>query len=457
MKDRRRDIALFRYALIREAADPKVSPRVRGELVRALASREHLGPDGEPVRVSRRTLDRWIRAWREGGFEALMPLGRARAPLTPAAVLELAERVKKEAPRRTAAQVREILLRAGERAPSERTLQRHFARQGLNRVGRAAAPRIYGRFEAEGRNELWTGDALHGPVIRSRKAYLFCFIDDWSRTLVGYRWGLAEDTLRLEAALRAGLSSRGVPQAVYVDNGSAFSSRWLLRACAVLGIRLVHSRPGEPAGRGKIERAFRTIREQFLVELEHRGGARDLAECNRLFSAWAETVYHRRVHSETGEAPLERFLREGPPSSPTPAELREAFLWTEWRQVAKTATVNLHGNVYEVDPALVGQKVELVFDPFAMADVEVRWGGRPMGKAMPHVTRRHVHPRARREEPEEPPPPSGIDYLGLVEAEYLEGMGRGIAYSELDRDNTFDGNDAGDTSGTHDYTEEDDR
>lgn len=278
-------------------------------------------------------------------------------------------------------------------------------------------------------------------MVRARKAYLFCFIDDWSRVLVGYRWGLAEDTLRLEAALRAGLSSRGTPGAVYVDNGSAFSSRWLLRACAVLGIRLVHSRPGEPAGRGKIERAFRTIREQFLVELEHRGGAGDLAELNRLFSAWVETVYHRRAHSETGEPPLEPFLQAGPPSLPTPAELREAFLWTEWRQVTKTATVNLHGNVYEVDPALVGQKVELVFDPFDLEDVEVRWRGRGMGKAMPHVTRRHVHPRARREEPEAPPP-SGIDYLGLVEAEYLERMGKGISYSELPGSDVNENDDA---------------
>lgn len=125
MQDRRRDVALFRYALIREAADPKLSPRVRGELVRALTAREHVGPDGEPIRVSRVTLDRWIRAWRQGGFEALLPRPRARDPRTPKAVLELAERLKKEAPRRTAAQVREILQRSGERAPSERTLQRH--------------------------------------------------------------------------------------------------------------------------------------------------------------------------------------------------------------------------------------------------------------------------------------------------------------------------------------------
>jgi putative transposase len=84
----------------------------------------------------------------------------------------------------------------------------------------ACIPRVYGRFEAEVRNELWTGDVAHGPVVAGRKTYLFAFIDDHSRALVGYRFGHAEDVLRLEAAFRAGLSSRGVPSALFVDNGS---------------------------------------------------------------------------------------------------------------------------------------------------------------------------------------------------------------------------------------------
>ena len=81
------------------------------------------------------------------------------------------------------------------------------------------------------------------------------------------RFGFAEDTVRLAAALRPVLATRGVPEAIYVDNGSAFVDSWLLRGCATLGIKLIHSTPGRPEGRGKIERFFRTVREQFLVEL----------------------------------------------------------------------------------------------------------------------------------------------------------------------------------------------
>src|SRR3990172_5679992 len=137
-----------------------------------------------------------------------------------------------------------------------------------------------------------------------------------------------------EAALRAGLAARGLPKMLYVDNGSPFASQQLARAAAVLGSRPLHPRAGEAASRGKIERLFGTVRGQFLVELEGRELA-GLAELNRLFAAWVEGVYHQRPHSETGEAPLPRFLAQGPPALPSPAELREAFLWAERRRVSK--------------------------------------------------------------------------------------------------------------------------
>ncbi|MDQ4049287.1 MAG: DDE-type integrase/transposase/recombinase, partial [Actinomycetota bacterium] len=394
MRDRRHDIALFRYSLIREPADAALGTRQRGRLVRDLAAHEHVAPWGERVVVSRNTLDRWIRAYRSGGFEALVPKPRAGVPLIPASVLALAEALKREDPARSAAHVAEMIREAEGWAPSERTVQRHLARLGLNEA--PAARQAFGRFEASAPNELWVGDALHGPAVGGRKAILFAFLDDHSRLLPGYRWGLSEDTVRMEAALRAGMAARGVPSAIYVDNGSAFVSTQLLRACAVLGVRLVHSRPGRPQGRGKIERVFGTVRTQFLVEVAH-APVGDLVALNRLFAAWVEGVYHRRAHSETGQAPLERFEAAGPPALPSPAQLHEAFLWAERRLVTKTATVSLHGNTYEVDPALVARRVELVFDPFDLTDVEVRFGGRPMGRAVPHKVGRHTHPQARPE------------------------------------------------------------
>lgn len=428
--ERARAIGLFRYSLIREAADSRLSTKQRGRIVRALAEGEHEGPFGHPVRVSRATIDRWIRDWRRGGFDALVPTPRKVTPRTPADVLELAVALKKEVPERTAAQIAAILRAHCGWSPDERTLQRNFVRLELTTRPHGLPPQAFGRFEADAPNQRWTGDALHGPTVNGRKAILFAFLDDHSRLFTGYRWARREDTVRLQAALRTGIASRGIPDSIYVDNGSAFVDRQLLRACASLGIRLVHSKPGQPAGRGKIERVFRTVREQFLVEIGSGRELDDMVQLNTLFSAWVETVYHRRVHSETGQAPIERWSVLTPPL-PSPAQLREAFLWSEWRTVTKTATVGLHGNTYEVDATLVGRKVELVFDPFDLTTIEVRWHGRSMGKAVPHRIGRHVHAKARPEETAPPPTPTGIDYLRLVEARHSAELGQRVQYSHL--------------------------
>ncbi|HEX5347105.1 MAG TPA: DDE-type integrase/transposase/recombinase, partial [Pseudonocardiaceae bacterium] len=236
--ERARAVALFWYSLIREAADQRLSTKQRGRLVRELAAREHAGPFGKPVRVSRESIDRWIRRWRRGGFDALVPNPRRVSPRTPADVLDLAAALKKEVPARTAAQVAAILRTHAGWAPDERTLQRHFVRLELNTRPDGQPPRAFGRFEADAPNVRWTGDALHGPTVNGRKAILFAFIDDHSRLLPGYRWARREDTVRLEAALRDGLAARGIPQTVYLDNGAAMIDKQLLRACASLGIRL---------------------------------------------------------------------------------------------------------------------------------------------------------------------------------------------------------------------------
>jgi len=440
--ERARAVGLFRYALIREAADPGLSTKQRGRLVRELAAREHDGPSGSPVRVSRATIDRWIRDWRQGGFEALVPTARQVEPRTPAQVLDMAVALKKQAPARTAAQVAAIIRAQSGWAPSERTLQRLFVRHELNTRPNGQPPATFGRFEAAAPNDRWTGDALHGPVIGGRKAILFAFLDDRSRLLTGYRWAYREDTVRLEAALRAGIAARGIPGSVYVDNGSAFVDKQFQRACASLGIRLVHSRPGQPEGRGKIERFFRTVREQFLVEVAATAGTehelKDLVELNSRFTAWVETVYHRRVHTETDQTPITRWengwtAKENPgPAEATPAQLREAFLWSEWRTVTKTATVSLHGNHYEVDAALVGRRVELVYDPFDLTSLQVRWHGRSMGAAVPHKIDRHVHAKARPEAPNSETPTIGIDYLGLVEQRHTAELAERIRYDQPD-------------------------
>jgi len=418
---RAQTVALWRYTLVEAAMDPELTARQRGALVRCIAAREHAGPFGTPVRVSRKTLDRWIRFRRLGGFDALVPAPRRCTPRTDAGVLALAVALKKENLARTAAQVRRVLAASsGGWAPSERTLQRLFVAHELHTRPDGQPPRAFGRFEASRINEIWTADCLHGPKVAGRPSFLFAIIDDHCRRLVGHQFTHREDAVRFRGVFRHAIAHHGVPESLYTDNGSSFVDGSLLRTCARLSIRVTHSEPGRPMGRGKIERVFETIRQQFLVEITGTGGdparhhVADLDELNTAFRHWVDQVYHRRVHTETGQTPLQRWTQGEPVVLPEPAVLRSAFEWTATRLVRKTATVELEGNTYSVDPFLVGRKVELHFDPFDLTVIDVYWCGRRVGVALPQRIGRHAHPKAPPEVAPEPVELTGIDYIKLL-------------------------------------------
>jgi putative transposase len=181
----------------------------------------------------------------------------------------------------------------------------------------------------------------------------------------------------------------------------------------MLGIRLIHSRPYSPQGRGKQERLNRYIRERFLTEIEHTGIA-TLGELNDRFDAWVEQIANRRRHAETGEAPIDRWQTR-PIVVPDPPRIADAFRWTASRKVTTTATISLEANTYAVDPALVGQRVEVRYDPEDLTRLDIWLGDRPAGVATPFVIGRHTAktvPQAARP----PVEATGIDYLGLVQA-----------------------------------------
>jgi putative transposase len=430
--DRARDIALYRYSLIRPLADPRLSPSERGALVRELAAQVHIGPTGEPVTVSRASLDRWIRAWRAHGFDALIPAERQIAPRTETEVLDLAAALKGEHPARTAAHIARIIEAQHGWTPSARTLQRHFARLGLNTGPDGSPPAAFGRFQAGEPDEMWVSDGLHGSIVEGRRAVLFGLLDDHSRYVPGARWGHGEDTLGMQAVLHDAVKTHGCPRKLYCDNGAAYSSHQLAWSAAVLGIALVHSRPGKPQGRGKIERWNRTVREQFLVEIDTNGPT-SLAELNRLFTAWLHQHYHQVVHSETGATPAARYHGAGRATAaprPDPTTLRRAFLWRERRRVTTYATVSLHGNHYEVDAALTGRIVDLLFTPFDLTVIEVEYQGKAMGRAAPHRIGRHTHPAVKPGAPV-PVEATGIDYLRLLETAHQTRVSQAINYPAL--------------------------
>ena len=151
-------------------------------------------------------------------------------------------------------------------------------------------------------------------VVGSKRAFLWVLVDDYSRLLVHGRWQPDQNTRAGQDVLRAAIQRRGLPEQLLVENGAPYSDAALQRSLAVLGIRLIHSRPYRPQSRGKQERLPRYTRERFLLEAEAQGIA-SFQQLNDRFTAWAEQVCNTRVHAETGQTPIQRFISQ-PGSTP---------------------------------------------------------------------------------------------------------------------------------------------
>lgn len=349
-------------------------------------------------------------------------------------MIEEAVKLRLEQPARSAAHIAEMLsVRHGVRL-SERTVREQLQKKGLTRAELLRDQRTWGRFEASEPNERWIADVLVGPFVPhprapgSQRAKLFLIVDDHSRLLVHGRWCPWEKLRSGQEVLRQAILRRGLPEQLYVDNGAAFAGAELGRSCAVLGIRLIHSRPYAPQGRGKLERLNRVIRERFLIEVEQVGVA-SFEELNDRFWAWTERYLNLRRHTQTQETPMDRFQR-GAHREADPERLRQAFFWSEPRRVSRTGTVSFQGNQYQTDPALRGRQVELRYRPEDLTQIEVWFDGRLFGLLSPLVIERHVHPAA-------PPPPrplaepTGVDYLGQVLAEHEALETGSIAFRQL--------------------------
>lgn len=372
-------VALFRYGLIAEFVHlSRGSPGLYAKL-REKASQSYTIPGSIRTRVAIETLRHWLKNYRRGGFDALLPKprtdrGRSRA-LLPALADGLLT-LKEEQPQLSIPQLIRLALERGIATDSQplprATVHRLFSRAGLMHKNPPAAGQDRRRFAFAHAGELWMSDVMHGPTVaigerqQRRKTYLIAFLDDATRLIPYCAFALAENTQAFLPIFKQALRRRGLPARVYVDNGSNYRSQHLALVCAKLGIALIHSRPHQPEGRGKQERWFRTVRAQFLTRITPADTV-SLETLNRRLWAWVEE-YHQTPHSGLdGRTPLDQWAL-GADQVRMPdihLDLDAIFLFETKRRVQRDRTVSLNGTVFEVDAALVGETVTLRFDPAA--------------------------------------------------------------------------------------------
>ena len=372
----RREVALFRYGVIADLAQLKPHHRGLYALLKEKADREYTIPGTLRRRVATETIRGWLRDYRRGGFEALVPRARAdqgsaRAIAQP--VVDLLCQLKEDGP---ALSIAGLIKLARERHPdlvgdevvlAESTVHRLLSKRGLMEKRREdPTSKDRRRFQHESAGDLWMSDVMHGPKIRHggqlRKTYLIAFLDDATRMIPFATFALSEGAVAYLTVLEHAVRRRGLPKRLYVDNGAAFRSRQLALVCAKLGIALIHAKPYTPQGKGKMERWFRTVRMQYLAMLapEHRTS---LETMNRALAAWIEGEYHHAPHRGLGdETPADKWARTSASVRMPDADVSEHFLAEQKRRVQKDRTITLEGVAFEVDAALVGERVLLRYD-----------------------------------------------------------------------------------------------
>jgi transposase InsO family protein len=419
-------LALFRYGLIA----PLVIERLaRGELTRRaqeIAARNYDIPHSKRTAVSVDTLLAWALRYRNGGFEALAPKprqDRGQSRVIPPQLASLIERLKRENPHRTGAtMLRELALSSAPDSPalSASTLYRFLKQRGLSEK-QLLAPPAHKKFEAELSNQIWQADMLFGPWVRRSsggrmQVFLHATIDDASRLIPHAQFYASQGLDAALDCLRHAVAARGVPIRLYIDNAKIYRSPQLARIAASLGTLIVHSRPYQPEGRGKIERFFRTVREQFLANLDPKH-LLSVEELNDRLWIWIESVYHRSEPSALGSTPLARWqrdieqIRQLPPAT----DLRRLFFHRLDRLVRRDSTFLLHNRFYEAPPSLAGHRVEVRFDPLDPEPVEIWFQGQL------ETTTRPVDPVLNGRLPCVPPTasakpaPTGINFVELLQ------------------------------------------
>jgi putative transposase len=426
--ERRIERALFRYRLVAEAIEAPKS--ARGALLRAVASEEHSGPGGKRVRVSLRTLERWVGRYEEKKLAGLMRAPRGDKGTTrsiPAAAIERVIALRKEEPSRSTPTLIDIVERAGELALGalkRSTLDRHLDKHGASRrMMHVLGTKRHVRLSFEHPLDFVVGDFHAGPWVTTdsgeiRRSELEAFIDHTSRFVPDSRYGMTEDLMAVRRALRALCTAWGLPNRIYVDNGPGYQANRFHFGCSQLGIDLVHSKPYISEGRGVIERFNRTVKEAFEVEVRLRKEPPTLEELNAFWRAWLDERYHRREHSETGEPPLERWhrlLEKTEVRRADPVLLDEVLRLRARRTVhPKTSTVEVGAVRFVVDAALRKRRVDVLYDPHDLSSVLIYFDGRRIERAQPQVPGESpvVAP-----EPGPRPAPS-VDYLALLRRDH---------------------------------------
>lgn len=365
----------------------------------------------EQAGISERTLRRYLSEYKAHGFTGLKPKGKSPGrteDAIPLHILEQAILLRREVPKRSVAQIIQILEWEGLAQPGQikrSTLQEKLAERGYSTrhmkmyASTGAATR---RFQQKYRNKLWHSDIKYGPYLpigqdgSKKQVYLVTFIDDANRYVLHGQFYPTLDQVIVEDCFRQAIQKYGVPEAVFFDNGSQYRTKWMRRACAKMGIRLLFARPFSPEATGKVER-FNRVVDSFLSEAALEK-PQSLDKLNELFWVWLDECYQNKSHSalEGKASPASAYRGDKKALRFLDTEtITNAFLHCEERKVDKVGCISFQGRKYEVGLSFMGCTVDVIYDPADINELTIEYQGHTPFKAKELVMRERVGQRPK--------------------------------------------------------------
>lgn len=371
-----------------------VPGKTRDERIHNVAAMTFLDEEGNQYRFTWRTIQTWYYRYKNHGVTAMdnSPRADKRKPrkVTPEEVLEAINQALPHFRQKS---------KGSSAKPNKTAIYRFCIENGIlhaSQIARNTFSRIVNQYEMlksdpgenkrrlafsmQYANQLWQADTMFGPQVGGKQTKLIAFIDDASRVLCHGEFFQDENANSMIRALRSAFYKRGLPEQLLVDNGSIYCCQEITLICARVGCLLRHTAVRDAAAKGKIERFFRTVRDQFLIR---NLDLSSMDELNRQFTHWVEQDYNATVHSTLGMKPIDRFgvdlsrIRFLSPSQDTD----ELFYAEATRTVKKDNTFSFQGRRYETPVDLRGKQIELRYERHRKAAVIVYDKGRRLGQA----------------------------------------------------------------------------
>ena len=372
-QDKKHEVALMRYSVI--------SPLITGlqeeypsmdAFFRDASLKGIISPDGSVKRYAPGTIEKWYRAYKSGGFDALLPTGRSDAGKPRKLDDDLQEEIrylKINYPRMSAAAIYRQLqdngsIRQGD--ISESTINRYINQLALEL--KTTNNQDMRRYERPHINEVWCGDSSVGPYLKTpdgkkHKLYIIALIDDASRFITGIDIFYNDNFVNLMSVMKSAVAKYGRPKLFNFDNGSSYKNKQMELLAARIGSALNYCHPYTPTAKAKIERWFRTMKDQWMASLDIRD-FHSLDELRGNLLAWVH-LYNNSPHASlNGKTPQERFFSEPEQIRRLPPEqLDKDFLLEIERRVSSDSVILIDQVEYEVDFRFAKQRIRLRYSP----------------------------------------------------------------------------------------------